>query len=59
VLCERQAQLEIKDQIRREGKVKLSKAPQREIIALASARLVEDVEYRARLIAEAKSKADR
>jgi hypothetical protein len=54
VLCERHAREEIKDQIRRQGKVKLSRVPQREIIAMARARLFEDAEYRARLIAEAK-----
>jgi hypothetical protein len=53
VLCERRAQEEIKDQLRREGK-KLSKVPRREIIAMAKARLFEDAEYRSRLIAEAK-----
>jgi hypothetical protein len=54
VLCERRAQEEIKDQIRRQGKIKLSKVPRREIIAEAKARLFEDVEYRSRLIEEAK-----
>ena len=54
VLCERRAQEEIKDQIRRQGKIKLSKVPRHEIIAEARARLFEDVEYRSRLIEEAK-----
>jgi hypothetical protein len=55
VLCERRAQEEVKDQIRRQGKIKLSKVPRREIIAEAKARLFEDAEYRAKLIAEAKA----
>jgi hypothetical protein len=54
VLCERRAQEEVKDQIRRQGKIKLSKVPRREIIAEAKARLFEDAEYRSRLIEEAK-----
>ena len=58
VLCERRAQEEIKDQIRRQGKIKLSKVPRREIIAEAKARLFEDVEYRAKLIAEARPIVD-
>ena len=53
VLCERRAREEIKDQIRRQGKVKLSRVPHREITAMARARLFEDGEYRARLVAEA------
>ena len=54
VLCERRAQEEIKDQIRREGRVKLRSVPRREIIAMARARLFEDAAYRAKLIADAK-----
>jgi hypothetical protein len=54
VLCERRAREEIKDQIRRQGKVKLSRVPHREITAMARARLFEDAEYRSRLIADAK-----
>ena len=54
VLCERRACEEIKDQIRRQGKVKLRSVPHREIIAMARARLFEDAEYRSRLIEEAK-----
>jgi hypothetical protein len=54
VLCERHAREEIKDQIRRQGKVKLSRVPARDITAMARARLFEDAEYRARLIEEAK-----
>ena len=42
VLCERRAREEIKDQIRRQGKVKLSRVPQREITAMARDRLFED-----------------
>jgi hypothetical protein len=58
VLCERRAQEEIKDQIRRQGKVKLSRVPQREIIAMARARVMADAEYRAKLIAEARPIVD-
>ena len=54
VLCERRAQEEVKDQIRREGRVKLRSVPRREIIAMARTRLVDDAAYRARLIEEAK-----
>ena len=54
VLCERRAQEEIKDQIRRQGKIKLSKVPRRDIVRLARVRLFEDAEYRSRLIAEAR-----
>jgi hypothetical protein len=55
VLCERRAQEEIKDTIRRQGKIKLSKVPRREIIAMARERVMADAAYRARLIAEAKA----
>ena len=58
VLCERRAREEIKDQIRRQGKVKLSRVPYREIIAMARARLFEDAAYRAKLIAEARPIVD-
>jgi hypothetical protein len=54
VLCERQAQLELKDQIRREGKIKVSSIPRREIVARARARLIADPAYLARLMAEAR-----
>lgn len=53
VLCERRAQEEIKDQIRREGRVKLRSVPRREIIAMARAKVFADAAYRTRLIAEA------
>jgi hypothetical protein len=59
VLCERRAQEEIKDQIRRQGKIKLSKVPRHHIERLARDRLFEDGEYRARLIAEARPIVDR
>ena len=49
----------MKAQIRREGRVKLSEVPAREITAMAEARLLEDVEYRAKLIAEAKAVVER
>ena len=58
VLCERRAQEEIKDQIRRQGKIKLSKVPRHHIERLARDRLFEDGEYRARLIAEARPIVD-
>jgi hypothetical protein len=48
------AKREVKEAIRREGKVKLSRVPHREIIAMARARLFEDAAYRSRLIEEAK-----
>jgi hypothetical protein len=48
------AKREVKEAIRREGKVKLSRVPHREIIAMARARLYEDAAYRSRLIEEAK-----
>jgi hypothetical protein len=58
VLCERRAREEIKDQIRRQGKVKLSRVPQREITAMARDRLFEDADNRAKLIAEARPIVD-
>ena len=58
VLCERRAQEEIKDQIRREGRVKLRSVPRREIIAMARARVMADADYRAKLIAEARPIVD-
>ena len=54
MLCERRAQEEIKDQIRREGRVKLRSIRRSEIIAMARDRLMADAEYRSRLIAEAR-----
>jgi hypothetical protein len=54
VLCERQAMLELKEQIRREGKIKLSSVPRREIVALARARLINDPAYLSRLMADAR-----
>jgi hypothetical protein len=54
VLAMHAAKHDVKDAIRREGKVKLSRVPQREITAMAKARLFEDAEYRSRLIEEAK-----
>ena len=53
VLAQQSAMREVKDRLRREGKIKLSKVPLREIKAMATARVVEDAAYRARLIAEA------
>ena len=57
VLCERRAQEEAKDEIRRQGKIKLSKVPRREIIAMARAAIL-DAAYRARLVAEARPIVD-
>jgi hypothetical protein len=47
------AKRELKEAIRREGKRKLNSVPAREIEAMARAALMEDGEYRAKLIAEA------
>jgi hypothetical protein len=52
------AKREVKEAIRREGKVKLSRVPQREITAMARDRLFEDADYRAKLIAEARPIVD-
>ena len=57
VLCERRAQEEIKDRLRREGH-KLSKVPRREITAMARAAIL-DAAYRTRLIAEARAIVER
>jgi hypothetical protein len=54
VLAMYTAKREVKDAIRREGKVKLSRVPRHRIERLARDRLFEDAEYRAKLIAEAK-----
>jgi hypothetical protein len=54
VLAMHAAKQEVKDAIRREGKVKLLRVPARDITAMAKARLFEDAEYRAKLIADAK-----
>ena len=59
VEAQRRAREEVKAHIRREGRVKLSEVPGREITAQAEARLLEDVEYRAKLIAEAKAVVER
>ena len=45
VEAQRRAREEVKAQIRRGGRVKLSEVPAREITAMAEARLIEDVEY--------------
>jgi hypothetical protein len=58
VLAMYAAKRDVKDAIRREGKVKLSRVPQHELVAMARARLFEDAEYRARLIAEARPIVD-
>jgi hypothetical protein len=49
-----EARKEIKRNIQREGRIKLCKVPARDITAMAKARLFEDAEYRAKLIADAK-----
>ena len=54
VLVMHAAKREVKDAIRCEGKVKLSRVPQREIIAMARERVMAGAAYRARLVAEAK-----
>jgi hypothetical protein len=54
VLAMYAAKQEIKEQIRREGRVKLSKVPHRHIQRLARDRLMADASYRAELVAEAK-----
>jgi hypothetical protein len=59
VEAQRRAREEVKAKIRREGRVKLASVPSREITAQAEARLLEDVEYRAKLIAEAKAVVER
>ena len=59
VEAQRRAREEVKAKIRREGRVKLASVPSREITVQAEARLLEDVEYRAKLIAEAKAVVER
>ena len=58
VLAMHAAKQEVKDRLRREGKVKLSRVPQHEIIAMARERVMADAEYRAKLIAEARPIVD-
>ena len=57
VLAMYAAKREVKDRLRRQG-IKLSRVPHHHIERLARARLFEDAEYRARLIAEAKPIVD-
>jgi hypothetical protein len=59
VLAMHAAKREVKEAIRREGKVKLRSVPHREIVAMARARLFEDAAYRTRLIADAKAVVER
>ena len=54
VLATQAAIREVKAQIRREGRVKLSSMPARDITALAEARLIEDAAFRAECVACAK-----
>ena len=58
VLTKQRAIAELKDQIRRQGKIKLSKVPQHEFVAMARTRLIDDAAYRTRLIAEARPIVD-
>jgi hypothetical protein len=51
----RRARTEVKAAIQREGRIKLSSLPARDITAMAETRLVEDAAFRAKLIAEAKA----
>jgi hypothetical protein len=55
----RRAREEVKAQIRREGRVKLSQVPSREITAMAEALVIADAAFRAKLIAEAKAVVER
>ena len=54
VEAQRRAREEVKAQIRREGRVKLSEVPSREITMMAEAAVIADAAFRAKLIAEAK-----
>ena len=54
VLAMHAAKREVKEQIRRQGKVKLPRVPARVITAMARERVMEDAAYRARLIAQAR-----
>ena len=55
VLAQQSAMREIKEQIRREGRIKLRSVRRSEIIAMANAKVMADAAYRAKLIAEAKA----
>jgi hypothetical protein len=57
VLCERRAQEEIKDQIRRQGKIKLSKVPRRDIVRLGQGPAIRG--RRVSIPANRRSQADR
>ena len=54
VLAQQRAIKEVKAAIQREGKVKLSQVLHRDIVSMAEARVIADVPYRERLIADAK-----
>ena len=54
VLAQQRAREEVKTAIRREGRVKLSAVPSRDITAMPEARLLEDVDFRAECVAYAK-----
>jgi hypothetical protein len=54
----RRARAEVKAAIQREGKIKVSAVPAREITAQAEAWLLEDAEYRAELIADARARVE-
>jgi hypothetical protein len=55
----RRARAEVKAAIQREGRIKLSSLPARDITAMAETRLVEDAAFRSRLITEAKAVVER
>jgi hypothetical protein len=57
VLAMHAAKREVKEQLRSQG-IKVSRVPARVITAMARERVMEDAEYRARLIAEAKPIVD-
>ena len=54
VLAQQAAIREVKAAIQRQGKVKLSEVPHRDIVSMAEARVIADVPYRERLIVDAK-----
>ncbi len=57
VLAMHTAKREVKEQLRSQG-IKVSRVPAREITAMATAKVMDDGEYRERLIAEARPIVD-
>ena len=57
VLAQQRAREEVKAAIRREGRVKLSAVPARDITGMAEALVIADAAFRAKIIAEATSSA--